>query len=214
MILFLTPVMCAGPKTEPHSKRDDDTDLIVRLANGAVAVVGTDRSRQQDVSLCSVQGACEWRAEEGRMMWTLDWLVMETVVVVVARTGRSAFWSPSGAAGAAGSEARGEDLNGSAANIPARVSRSPRSSGAENFSLGGVFAERGVLRDDEFSDREPGDRYPGTDRRSCAASSAASLNDSAEGLLRADLKENLGLGANVCRCSSSFSRRALMACQM
>lgn len=58
---------------------------------------------------------------------------------------------------------------------------------------------------------EPGSRKPGAPRRFSAASSAASLRDSEEGLLWADLKLNLGFGAMILRVSSSFSCKALIA---
>lgn len=49
-MLSLTPVMCAGPETEPHRRRDVLIEVMVMLAKGAVAVVGTERSRTQLVS--------------------------------------------------------------------------------------------------------------------------------------------------------------------
>jgi len=54
--LFLTPVMCAGPDTEPHRRRDEETELMVMLAKGAVAVVGTDRSTTHPVSFWREHG--------------------------------------------------------------------------------------------------------------------------------------------------------------
>lgn len=56
------------------------------------------------------------------------------------------------------------------------------------------------------------DWYPGTFLRFCAASSAASLSEMADGFLRAVLKENLGRGANWALVSANFSWSALIAC--
>jgi hypothetical protein len=44
---FFTPVMCAGPDTEPQSSKEEVTDVIVIDANGEFAVVGTERSTTQ-----------------------------------------------------------------------------------------------------------------------------------------------------------------------
>lgn len=50
------PVTCAGPETDPQRSNEETTELMVRLANGAVAVVGTERSRTQFESFCKEQG--------------------------------------------------------------------------------------------------------------------------------------------------------------
>lgn len=56
MTLFLMPVMCAGPETEPQRRRQNAAVLMVRLAKGPVEVEGVVRSRQQDVRRLSEQG--------------------------------------------------------------------------------------------------------------------------------------------------------------
>jgi hypothetical protein len=88
-MLFLTPVMCAGPETAPQRRSDVETWLMVMLAKGAVAVVGTERSRTQFDSLDSEHGVWELSEDEGRMMCVCVWLVMEIEVAVVERDGRS-----------------------------------------------------------------------------------------------------------------------------
>lgn len=69
--------------------RDADTELMVRLAKGAVAVVGMDKSRTQLDSFCSEQGVCVLSDDEGRMMCAWVCLVMEMEVEVVDSDGRS-----------------------------------------------------------------------------------------------------------------------------
>jgi hypothetical protein len=86
---LLTPVMCAGPETEPHNSREDEIELIVIEAKGVVAVVGTDRSTTQLVSLDREQGVRVFGADDGRMMCVLLWFDIEVEVAVVERDGRS-----------------------------------------------------------------------------------------------------------------------------
>ena len=68
------------------------------LAKGAVAVVGTERSRTQFESLDSEHGVWELSEDEGRMMCVCVWLVMEIEVAVVDREGRSVAESLFGSA--------------------------------------------------------------------------------------------------------------------
>jgi hypothetical protein len=70
--LSLTPVICAGPETEPQSSKLEVTVVMVRLANGPVEVEGEERSRQHDESLLREQGVWVRKAEAGRMMCALD----------------------------------------------------------------------------------------------------------------------------------------------
>jgi hypothetical protein len=87
--LFLRPVIWAGPETEPQTKSDEEVELIVRLAKGLVAVLGTERSTTQLFRRWRLQGVCEWRDEDGRMICVFFWFVMEIEVAVVEREGRS-----------------------------------------------------------------------------------------------------------------------------
>ena len=70
--LAFMPVMCAGPDTEPQRRSDEETELIIKLAKGAVAVVGTEKSTTHPVSFCRMHGVWELRAEEGKRMWVFD----------------------------------------------------------------------------------------------------------------------------------------------
>jgi len=89
MTLFLTPVIWAGPETEPQMSSEEVAELMVRLAKGPVAVLGTEISTTQLVRRWRLQGVCEWRAEDGRMMWVFFWLVMDMEVADVESNGRS-----------------------------------------------------------------------------------------------------------------------------
>jgi hypothetical protein len=60
--------MWAGPETEPQTKSEEVVELIVKLANGLLAVLGTERSTTQLLRRCRLQGVCEWRPEDGRIM--------------------------------------------------------------------------------------------------------------------------------------------------
>jgi hypothetical protein len=73
------------------------------------------------------------------------------------------------------------------------------------FSLGGVCKYPGVADADVLGVRALGERLSRAPRRFCAANSAASESEIADGLLRADLNENFGLGANVARVSWNLS---------
>jgi hypothetical protein len=138
------------------------------------------------------------------MMWALDWLEMETEVDVEERRGRTGWLAAS---------------SPSSSGVSALVSRSrAEGGGAEGtgrfpmtFSLGGVCKYPGVADADVLGVWALGERFSRAARRFCAANSAASEREMADGLLRADLKENLGLGANVARVSWNLSCRALMA---
>jgi hypothetical protein len=68
----------------------------------------------------------------------------------------------------------------------------------------------GVVAIDD-SLEEPRPAIPGGSRRCFAASSAASLIETADEFFCVVLNLNLDLGANLDRVSSSFSSRALMA---
>ena len=74
---------------EPHNSSEEETDVMVRDANGAVAVVGTERSATHPQSLEREQGVRVLGAEDGRMMCVLDWFDIEVEVAVVDRDGRS-----------------------------------------------------------------------------------------------------------------------------
>lgn len=64
-------------------------ELIVRLANGLDAVLGTERSTTQLLSRCRLQGVCELRADEGRIICVFFWFVTDMEVAVVDSAGRS-----------------------------------------------------------------------------------------------------------------------------
>lgn len=81
--------MWAGPEMEPQISSEEVAELTVRLAKWLVAVLGTERSTTQLMRRWRLQGVCEWRAEEGRMMWVFFWFVMEMEVAVVESDGRS-----------------------------------------------------------------------------------------------------------------------------
>ena len=85
--VFFTPVMCAGPETEPHSNKEEAMDVIVMLAKGAVAVVGTERSTTQPESFDREQGVLVLGAEWGRMICVFDWFDMDVEVVEVESAG-------------------------------------------------------------------------------------------------------------------------------
>jgi len=68
-----------------------------------------------------------------------------------------------------------------------------------------------VVEIEESRDEAPGDLYPDKWRRFWAANSAASLNDTADGFLRAVLKVKRDFGANAARVSLNFSCNAFIA---
>ena len=80
--------MCAGPLTLPHSRREDDVELIVSEANGVEFVVGDIRSRIHEETRERLQGVEGCREDAGRIMCALDWEEMEIEVEVVERVGR------------------------------------------------------------------------------------------------------------------------------
>lgn len=82
------------------------------------------------------------------------------------------------------------------------------SSGAGEESRSGVRRLFGVLTKE---DSEDGVFTPGRLRRFCAASSAASESETAEGFFRAVLKVKRVRGPKLARVSSSFSRRPFIA---
>jgi hypothetical protein len=68
-----------------------------------------------------------------------------------------------------------------------------------------------VFEMDESREEVSGDRYPDKWRRFWAAISAASVNDTADGFLRAVLKVKRDRGANAALVSLNFSCNALIA---
>jgi len=81
-------------------------------------------------------------------------------------------------------------------------------SGAGEESRSGARRWFGMFTKDDSDD---GVWYPGRLPRFCAASSAASDRETAEGFLRAVLKVKRVRGPKLARVSSSFSRRPLIA---
>jgi hypothetical protein len=81
-----------------------------------------------------------------------------------------------------------------------------------DVSSGGVCRWAGVMDRFESGVCAFGDRYLGIAFRFCAANSAASERDIAEGDFRA-LKENLVFGTKAARVSCSLSCKAFMACE-
>jgi hypothetical protein len=92
--------------------------------------------------------------------------------------------------------------------LPSTAVGGGTSSGAGEESRSGVCRWFGVLTKD---DSEDGVCNPGKLRRFCAASSAASDSDTAEGFFRAVLKVKRVRGPKLARVSSSFSRRPFIA---
>lgn len=84
----MRPVIWAGPETEPQTKSDEEMELMVRLAKGLVALLGTERSTTQLFRRCRLQGVCEWRVEDGRIICVFLWFVIEMEVAVVESEGR------------------------------------------------------------------------------------------------------------------------------
>ena len=72
MTLSLTLVMCAGPPTEPHRRREDVMSVTVREAKYSCPAVREERSTQHDVRFESVQGVEAVKVVEGRIMWVDD----------------------------------------------------------------------------------------------------------------------------------------------
>ena len=69
---FFTPVIWAGPETEPHSSNEDVTDVIVIEAKGEFVVVGTERSTTHPEIFEREQGVLAFGAEDGRIRCALD----------------------------------------------------------------------------------------------------------------------------------------------
>jgi hypothetical protein len=92
--------------------------------------------------------------------------------------------------------------------LPSTAVGGGTSSGAGEESRSGVRRLFGVVTKDDSDD---GVFTPGRLRRFCAASSAASDNETAEGFFRAVLKVKRVRGPKLARVSSSFSRRPFIA---
>ena len=81
-----------------------------------------------------------------------------------------------------------------------------------SISPGGDLKLNGVVATEDSFDEDPPAVKPGGWSRCCAASSAASLIETAESFLFVVLNLNLLFGAYLARAASRFSESALTAC--
>ena len=144
--------------------------------------------------------ACD--TEDGSMIWALDSRVIDTVDEVL-NVGRRM-------AAASGSRFASSFLSLSEASLepPSTAVGGGTSRGAGEEPPSGLCKWFGVFANE---DSEDGVWNPGRLRRFCAASSAASDRETAEGFFRAVLKVKRVRGPKLARVSSSFSRRPLIA---
>jgi hypothetical protein len=154
----LTPVIWAGPETEPQRSRLEVTVVIVREANGPVEVEGEERSRQQDEILLREHGVWVRKAEAGRMMCALDWFEMDTEVELAERERRLILFVASPGSGAI-------DGISSAAAAPGGGAAAGTGLFPVVVSLGGVWRYPGVTETDDPGERAFGERFPNTPRR-------------------------------------------------
>jgi len=179
-VLFEMPVRCAGPSTCPQTIRERSTSRRVKPANGVAEAVGTDMSTTQLVRWESVPCVTAWDADDGRMMC---WSVWPEILMFED-------WEKEGlrmALLSEGSKAGEEESCSSTASVA-----------GDRRPVAGVGANEDAVV-------EESDGYSGPRRRRCAASSAASLIDTADAFFF--LKENFCLGAmqDFASCSSSVS---------